>query len=216
MWHDAWQTNWQIWTKRMTVKWVKPMSRMADLDAAIAELRKCGEAIISVSDALRTSFSTETEQPALPPLPTIDQVRALLAEKSGEGKYTWQDGSVYEGTFDANLRHGHGVLTTAGGDSYDGGFERDKKSGEGKYTWANGDSYEGTYLDDMCSGKGKMTWSNGETYEGEFRFNTLNGEGTYTWPSGRVYQGVFENGLIIRVDYDNGIGEDPDVIGDTK
>ena len=62
------------------------MSRMADLDAAIVELRKCGEAIISVSDALRTSFSTETEQPALPPLPTIDQVRALLAEKSGEGK----------------------------------------------------------------------------------------------------------------------------------
>ncbi len=86
MWHDAWQTNWQIWTKRMTVKGVKPMSRMADLDAAIAELRKCGEAIISVSDALRTSFSTETEQPAPPPLPTIDQVRALLAEKSGEGK----------------------------------------------------------------------------------------------------------------------------------
>lgn len=65
---------------------VKPMSRMADLDAAIAELRKCGEAIISVSDALRTSFSTETEQPAPQPLPTIDQVRALLAEKSGEGK----------------------------------------------------------------------------------------------------------------------------------
>ena len=62
------------------------MSRMADLDAAIAELRKCGEAIISVSDALRTSFSTETEQPAPPPLPTIDQVRALLAAKSGEGK----------------------------------------------------------------------------------------------------------------------------------
>ena len=62
------------------------MSRMADLDAAIAELRKCGEAIISVSDALRTSFSTETEQPVPPPLPTIDQVRALLAEKSGEGK----------------------------------------------------------------------------------------------------------------------------------
>ena len=62
------------------------MSRLADLDAAIAELRKCGEAIISVSDALRTSFSTETEQPAPQPLPTIDQVRALLAEKSGEGK----------------------------------------------------------------------------------------------------------------------------------
>ena len=43
------------------------MSRMADLDAAIVELRKCGEAIISVSDALRTSFSTETEQPVPPP-----------------------------------------------------------------------------------------------------------------------------------------------------
>ena len=62
----------------MTVKEVKPMSRMADLDAAIAELRKCGEAIISVSDALRTSFSTETEQPAPPPLQTREDQRNTL------------------------------------------------------------------------------------------------------------------------------------------
>ncbi len=34
------------------------MSKMSELDAAIAELRKCGETLIGVSETLRELFSS--------------------------------------------------------------------------------------------------------------------------------------------------------------
>ena len=35
------------------------MSRMSELDAAVAELRKCSEALIGISETLRTLFGAE-------------------------------------------------------------------------------------------------------------------------------------------------------------
>lgn len=67
------------------------MSKMAELDAAVAELRKCGEALICVSDTLRELFSSDSEQPKTEvPKPvekvlTIEDVRPILAKKSLEG-----------------------------------------------------------------------------------------------------------------------------------
>ena len=67
------------------------MSKMAELDAAVAELRKCGETLIGVSDTLRELLSSEQEQlPAAPPKPdeqplTIEAVRKVLAQKSVDG-----------------------------------------------------------------------------------------------------------------------------------
>ena len=67
------------------------MSKMAELDAAVAELRKCGETLIGVSDTLRELLSSGQEQsPASPPKPveqplTIEAVRKVLAEKSVDG-----------------------------------------------------------------------------------------------------------------------------------
>ena len=76
------------------------MSKMAELDAAVAELRKCGETLIGVSDTLRELLSSGQEQPpAASPKPveqplTIDDtqkpfvilmVRKVLAQKSVDG-----------------------------------------------------------------------------------------------------------------------------------
>ena len=67
------------------------MSKMAELDAAVAELRKCGETLIGVSDTLRELLSSGQEQsPASPPKPveqplTIEAVRTVLAQKSVDG-----------------------------------------------------------------------------------------------------------------------------------
>ena len=67
------------------------MSKMAELDAAVAELRKCGETLIGVSDTLRELLSSGQEQsPSSPPKPveqplTIEAVRKVLAQKSVDG-----------------------------------------------------------------------------------------------------------------------------------
>ena len=67
------------------------MSKMAELDAAVAELRRCGEALITVSEALRDLFSGSDErqadaqtQPSAKAL-VLEDVRSVLARKSVEG-----------------------------------------------------------------------------------------------------------------------------------
>ena len=67
------------------------MSKMSELDAAVTELRKCGETLIGVSETLRELFGSDAEQtPVAPPKPavkalTIEDVRPALARKSIEG-----------------------------------------------------------------------------------------------------------------------------------
>ena len=70
------------------------MSKMAELDAAVAELRRCGEALIDVSETLRDLFSgsdeQQTESAAIKNVPaakmlTLEDVRPVLAQKSLEG-----------------------------------------------------------------------------------------------------------------------------------
>ena len=67
------------------------MSKMAELDAAVAELRRCGEALIGVSEALRDLFSGDDERQAdAQPQPVekklvLEDVRSVLAQKSIEG-----------------------------------------------------------------------------------------------------------------------------------
>lgn len=68
------------------------MSRLSELATVIEDLRKAAEAIISAADTLTEMFGgTDTESPspssAAPAKPaiTLEQVRAVLAEKSHEG-----------------------------------------------------------------------------------------------------------------------------------
>ena len=67
------------------------MSKMSELDAAVTELRKCGETLIGVSETLRELFGSDAEQtPVAPPKPAVkaltsEDVRPVLARKSIEG-----------------------------------------------------------------------------------------------------------------------------------
>lgn len=67
------------------------MSKMSELDVAVAELRKCGETLIAVSDTLRELFSRKAVQPSGTPIKpaekklTIEDVCPVLAKKSIEG-----------------------------------------------------------------------------------------------------------------------------------
>ena len=71
------------------------MSKMSELSTAVAELRKCGEALIELSQSLRDIFSGDEPMKAEPvaqpqpeptqPTVTLEEVRAVLAEKSVAG-----------------------------------------------------------------------------------------------------------------------------------
>jgi hypothetical protein len=70
------------------------MSKISELSEAVAELRRCGEALIGVSESLRGLFGGEpaaeessVQEPAKEETPsvTLERVRAVLAEKSLAG-----------------------------------------------------------------------------------------------------------------------------------
>lgn len=64
------------------------MSKIGDMATSIAELRNAAAAINGVADWLAEVFSaTETaeEAPATEPVLTLEEVRAVLAEKSRKG-----------------------------------------------------------------------------------------------------------------------------------
>lgn len=72
------------------------MSKMSELSFAVTELKRCGEALIGVSEALGALFSggdnagspdqpkAERPEPVEKPI-TLETVRAVLAEKSRAG-----------------------------------------------------------------------------------------------------------------------------------
>lgn len=64
------------------------MSKMSELDLCVGELRSAAQSLNTVADSLTSLFSgTQPEtsvQPTLKPL-TLEEVRAVLAEKSRNG-----------------------------------------------------------------------------------------------------------------------------------
>ena len=64
------------------------MSKMSELAAEIAELRKCAETIIGIADSFTQKFSGNdkpTDAPAPEPVLTLEAGRAVLADKSRNG-----------------------------------------------------------------------------------------------------------------------------------
>ena len=113
-------------------------------------------------------------------------------KKEGNGKYEWNDGSVYEGEFSNDQINGKGKLTIPQKGIYEGNFVNGKRSGQGTYTFTNGDKYQGNWSDDKMSGQGTYTFANGDTYVGEFSNNKFNGQGTYTKGSNK-YTGTWSD-----------------------
>lgn len=137
-------------------------------------------------------------------------------QKNGRGIFTWSaddDGSYerYEGEYKNDLRSGDGVYTYADGSRFEGSYLSDAKNGSGKMVFANGDVYEGDFVNDYRTGEGSYTWASGDKYVGEFYRNAITGYGTYTWTEGtnrRDYTGYFENGKIVLIEEEVGEGEE--------
>lgn len=62
------------------------MGKMNELSQLVNELNQCGKTLISISESLASMFSTQEEvPPEKPKAITLEEVRAVLAEKSRAG-----------------------------------------------------------------------------------------------------------------------------------
>lgn len=89
---------------------------------------------------------------------TYEGQRNERGEWEGHGRYTFADGSVYEGQWRANRQEGWGTFWYASGNLYDGQWKAGKKDGHGMFGYADGRVEVGTYVADQDVGEGAM-WS---------------------------------------------------------
>ena len=121
---------------------------------------------------------------------------------SGEGKYTFADGSYYVGSFKEGHYHGEGTLYSADGKpEYEGKWENGYYHGEGKRYYESGDIYEGSFKLGKRHGKGAYSYANGSSYVGEWKEDLFDGKGVYTAADGTViYAGEFKQGAQHGID----------------
>jgi hypothetical protein len=119
--------------------------------------------------------------------------------KSGQGKETSIDGSVYTGEFLEGLRHGQGELVGKDKSVLKGEFSRGYLA-EGSCKSAEGSEYEGQFYKNKMHGTGELRHSNGTFFRGEFS-RGYKTEGSLKFADGSEYVGQFYE------DKRNGIGK---------
>ncbi len=110
--------------------------------------------------------------------------------REGLGKFTFHNGTVFEGECVNDKANGKGVLKY-NGNRYEGYFKDDSFHGEGVLKYSNGDRYEGYFKDNLRHGEGVYKYSSGDRYEGYFKDNLRHGEGKFTTNEGLVVEGTF-------------------------
>ena len=123
------------------------------------------------------------------------------------GKYTDENGTIYEGEFQNGILNGKGkiiqlkqnknksrstdILNTI---TYNGDIKDFKKEGFGEELCQDY-VYEGNFHEDKKHGKGKIKYiQSGDIYEGDFYEGLITGYGKYIWSNKCEYTGQFLNG----------------------
>jgi len=99
-------------------------------------------------------------------------VGKLIASRGNdeEGRITT---CVYEGWFEEDKISGNGVYSFQDGSVYVGDMVDGIVHGNGRMTWPDGSVYEGSFVDADMHGQGKFVDVKGETMEGEFQRNSV-------------------------------------------
>jgi len=114
----------------------------------------------------------------------------------GRGKYTFEDGSYYDGEYVAVTTNKMGIKFP---------LPDGLRHGRGVRVWANGNRYEGAWIQDKMEGIGRLEYFNGDVYEGFFQQSVRHGQGTMTYGSacGAPYEGPLPlpsgHGKILKV-----------------
>ena len=89
----------------------------------------------------------------------------------------YENGDLFIGKLQDNLRNGEGIMFYSNGDKYEGGWVNDIKQGVGKLI-TKVSTYEGDWVNDREEGTGKMIYhQSGEIYEGEWVNGSREGKG---------------------------------------
>ncbi|MBP5427398.1 MAG: hypothetical protein J6Y29_05885 [Clostridiales bacterium] len=118
----------------------------------------------------------------------------IAINKDNEIKYRSGSGWEYTGKLGKNGQYGFGKFTYKDGSSYEGDFSKGLANGEGDFRCKNM-SYTGDFLSGLFDGFGVYKFGNTE-YVGEFVKGLPQGQGIYTSKDGWQYEGGFKEGVF--------------------
>ena len=87
---------------------------------------------------------------------------------NGKGKLK-SNNEDYEGDFVDGEKTGKGKITFKDGTIYEGNLNKGEFKGNGHMIWKNGYDYSCEFNGPLLNGKGKLTCPEGDVYEGDFK-----------------------------------------------
>lgn len=120
------------------------------------------------------------------------------ATREGQGIMWYPNGSMYEGGWRNDLRHGHGYFCSNTGYKYTGDFDQDQPSGrQGYESGTSNVSYSGALQAGNPSGQGVLIYKADQPtyrYEGDFANGLRHGRGVVFYDNGDTFAGTFDMG----------------------
>ncbi|KZV30369.1 phosphatidylinositol 4-phosphate 5-kinase 8-like [Dorcoceras hygrometricum] len=113
-----------------------------------------------------------------------------------KGKYTWSDGTVYEGDWETGKMTGKGNIIWPSQAKYDGEFSGGYLHGFGTYIGSDGSVYKGSWKMNFQHGIGRKQYPNSDVYDGCWKEGVRDGSGTYAWNNGDRYLGNWKKGKM--------------------
>ncbi len=151
-----------------------------------------GTEAAAVEDAVVTPVTVDLGGMLLAGRFTHDPGSGKPGTWSGQGRVTWSNGDVYEGSLARNQRQGQGRFSSAKGLRYEGEWAQDRPHGRGTLKFPDGNVYEGQVANGMPEGTGRMVYASGDSYSGQFERGVPAGRGQYVWRNGQRYEGGFQ------------------------
>jgi hypothetical protein len=119
------------------------------------------------------------------------------ATREGQGITWYPSGSMFEGGWRNDVRHGFGYMSCHTGFKYSGEWKHDTPEGKGYDSIPNGTTYDGTFSNGNPSGSGVLLYDVAHPnyrYEGEFLNGLRHGKGVIFYENGDVFSGTFDMG----------------------